>query len=645
MRVLALWLAAALFVVALARDTFDAWVAATPVPPLSVEVSVEVVDRDGTLLRAYPVQDGRWRLRTPLASVDPLYLDMLVAWEDRRFHDHGGVDPLAVLRAAGQALRAGRIVSGASTLSMQVARLLESGPTGAWAGKLRQARLAMALERRLTKSQILELYINLAPFGGNLEGVRAASLSWFGKPPARLSAHEAALLVALPQSPETRRPDRFAARAAVARDRVLARMGLPPGPELGPRDMRPLPALAPHVADRAQAAAPGQERIVTTLDAGLQARLESLARKAASQAGDAVSTAIVVRDHATGDTLASVGSPGYRAERLGFVDMTRALRSPGSTLKPLIYGLAFDAGLAHPGTLIADAPTRLGRYAPQNFDGAFRGPVTISEALRLSLNVPAVKVTDALGPARLMAGLERAGASAVVPGGKPGLAVALGGLGLTLDDLVTLYASFARGGIGLDGKRVLSDRAAWHLGDILWSEAAGMAVKTGTSYGHRDAWAIGWDGRYVAGVWIGRADGTPVPGAFGGDVARPLLEQVLSRVRPAPVALPPPPPTTRVGDEVPSALRWFRGDAPDAVASGPTIAFPPEGARLTLRDASLPTKVEGGRPPFTWLLDGAPVAVGVRDRQAVLPGVAPGFARVSVIDGAGQAASARVRVD
>ncbi|MDH3264622.1 MAG: penicillin-binding protein 1C, partial [Paracoccaceae bacterium] len=507
-------LALTLFAGAAVRDGIDAWVAATELPPLVAETSVEVLDRDGRLLRAYTVADGRWRLAVTPDKVDPLYLRMLVAYEDRRFWDHGGVDPRAMLRAAGQALWHGRIVSGGSTLTMQAARLLEDGGTGDWATKLRQIRVALALERRLSKAEILGLYLNRAPFGGNLEGVRAAARAYFGKEPRRLTPAEAALLVALPQSPETRRPDRHAEAAEAARARVLARMvsaGLV-GPERAeaalseavPRARRPFPALAPHLADRVRTAEPFRPAHRLTVDLSLQASLERLAEAAVRGRGARLSAAILVLDHGTGEVLASVGSAGYLDEgREGYVDMTRALRSPGSTLKPLVYGLAFDEGLAHPETLIDDRPTAFGRYRPQNFDGEYRGTVTARQALQMSLNIPVVTLTEAVGPAKLMAHLRRAGAEPALPGGEAGLAVALGGVGVTLEDLARLYAAIARGGSPVAlrwdaaaapdlGPRaaVLTPEAAWQVAEILsgiapppgrpWNR---LAYKTGTSYG------------------------------------------------------------------------------------------------------------------------------------------------------------------
>ncbi|MGO4908303.1 penicillin-binding protein 1C [Pseudorhodobacter sp. W20_MBD10_FR17] len=666
--VLALWAAA------VSRDAGDAWVDATVLPDLGVETAVEVLARDGRLLRAYTVADGRWRMAVGEGAVDAGFTAMLVAYEDKRFYSHAGVDPWALARALGQALRYGRVVSGGSTLTMQVARLLEESGTGQLEGKLRQARVALALERRLTKGQILQLYYQIAPYGGNLEGVRAASLAYFGKEPQRLTPAQSALLVALPQSPETRRPDRAPDVARAAREKVLTRavgagviaadQGRAALREALPRVRRDFPALAPHVADRVVVAAPDMALHRTTIDAALQARLEELAAQAVAAQGDRLQVAIVVADHQSGEILASVGSAAYRADaRQGFVDMTRAWRSPGSTLKPLVYGLAFDAGLAHPETLIEDRAMDFGGYAPQNFDKVFRGMVRVREALQLSLNLPVVALTDALGPAKLLAAMRRAGLDARVPGGKPGLAIALGGLGVTLEDMVGLYAAIARGGVarplfvegaGADGVRVLSAVAAWEVGDILsgmpppvGAPVNRLAYKTGTSYGHRDAWAIGFDGAHVIGVWMGRADGTPVPGAFGGDLAAPVLFQAFARLKRGLEPLPAPPAATLMvaNAALPQPLRQFRSRAAAFEAvDAPAVAFPPDGAEVELLGDGLLLRVRGGVGPFTWLADGQPVVVAARGRQAVVRMPGPGFVVLSVIDGVGRSARARVRL-
>lgn len=672
-------LAACLFAVALARDGLDRWVAATELPVMLTETSTEMRDRDGALLRLYTVENGRWRLSISPDAVDRRYLDMLVAYEDKRFFDHAGVDPLALLRAAGQAVWNGGIVSGGSTLTMQTARLLENSGTGRIAGKLRQIRVALALERRLSKQRILQIYLTRAPFGGNLEGVRAATLAWFGKEPERLTPAEAALLVALPQSPEARRPDRHRHAAGEARDRVLGRMeraGVLTAEEVAaalsepvPHARRPFPALAPHLTDLARANDPVSPRHRLTLEKDLQRSLESLAADSLRNLPDGASVAIVMADHRNGEILASIGSASYGAGdgRQGFVDMTRAHRSPGSTLKPFVYALAFDRGLAHPQTLINDRPVAFGAYAPQNFDGAFRGELPVTDALRQSLNIPVVLLMDEIGPAHLMDLMRKSGVRAELPGGQAGLAVALGGVGVTLTDLVQLYAMLARGGeaqpLHWTGgatpaarTQVIGRAAAWQVSDILAGLApppgaprGRIAYKTGTSYGHRDAWAVGFDGAHVAGVWIGRPDGTPVPGAFGGELAAPILFEAFQRLKPEPDPLPPPPPETLIVStaDLPQPLRRFTGR--DAVfepaEDAPKLVFPPAGARLPVQNGDLPVKLRDGTPPFTFMANGAPVASGLHRRDTVLSGLSRGYSTLSVIDAEGRADRVTVWID
>lgn len=659
-------LAAGLWLAGAGRDVFDGWVAATDLPVSAVETGAEVLARDGRALRVWTVADGRWRLAVAPDRVDPLYPAMLMAFEDRRFASHPGVDWRALVRAGWQAATTGRVVSGGSTLTMQVARLLENSGTGAWRGKLRQMRVALALERVLTKDQILGLYLHLAPYGGNIEGVRAASLAWFGREPARLTPAQAALLVALPQSPTLRRPDRHPDAARQGRDRVLDR-ALAAGvidaethaaarAEPLPMARQPFPRLAPHLADRLRAAHPERLRIETTLDADLQTRLERLAAETVAPLGERLQVAMIVADHRSGEILASVGSAAYDNDpRQGFVDMTQALRSPGSTLKPLVYALALDQGLVHPETLIEDRPVTFGPYAPQNFDRQFRGTVKVKDALQLSLNIPVVSLTEALGPERLMQALRRAGAAARLPGnGVPGLAVALGGVGISLEHLAGSYAALARGGVarplralpaGGEGERLVSQVAAWQVGHILagiappdGSAPGRIAWKTGTSYGHRDTWALGWDGRHVAGVWLGRADGTPVPGAFGAGLAGPVLFATFARIAPRTEPLPPPPPAALMVENarLPQPLQRFRGQG--AAEPGPEIAFPPSGAAVALDGGPLLARIRGGVAPFTWLADGLPLAVGEAAREVLLPVPHAGPVTLSVIDAAGQAA-------
>jgi penicillin-binding protein 1C len=660
-----------------------------PEPPAPAEVatSTVVLDRDGLLLRPFTIADGRWRLPVTKADVDQRYLAFLIAYEDRRFAEHGGIDWTAMVRAAGQfVLAGGRIVSGGSTLTMQVARLIEGGPTRDADAKLRQVLMAERLEARFSKDEILTLYLMLAPFGGNIEGVRAATLAYFGKEPTRLTVAEAALLVALPQSPEARRPDRDPDAARAARDRVIDRLvaaGVLGSEEAEaakservPTRRRDFPMHAAHMTERALAARPGTGSIRLTLERTLQASIEGLARDRAAAFGPKLSMAIVVADHMSGAILASVGSPGLlEDQRAGHVDMTLALRSPGSTLKPLIYGLAFEEGLAHPSSLIEDRPTAFGAYAPQNFDGHFRGTVTIREALSESLNIPAIVTLDAVGPARLVARLKRAGVAPALPAlSSPGLAVGLGGVGMTLRDLVQLYAAIARGGTPVAlrdgvadlpeppaGPPVLECDAAWQVADILAgvpppnNASPGLvAYKTGTSYGYRDAWAIGFDGRHVVGVWIGRPDGSAVPGLSGITGAAPVLFEAFSRIGPQRAPLAPQPPGVLVATtaELPPPLRRFRHPDEQVVVrdTGPEIAFPLEGVTVDLGikagdPSPLVIKVRNGAPPFTFFANGVPVGRSPFARAETWQPDGAGFVTLSVVDGSGRSDRVTVFVE
>ncbi|WP_242469349.1 penicillin-binding protein 1C [Rhabdochromatium marinum] len=663
-----------------------------PAPSLTTPSSRLILDRDGRLLRALPVADGRWRLPLTLDDLDPLLIDLLLCWEDRRFLAHSGIDWAAMTRALVQLLRHGRIVSGGSTLSMQLVRLLEQTPTHSLRGKWQQLTGALALERQASKREILRAYLQHAGYGGNLEGVRSASLAYFSKEPRHLSPAQAALLVALPQSPERRRPDRHPQAAKTARNRVLARaaaqgvidretakqaMAAPI-----PHTRQPLPRLAAHRSGywaRHHSEAP---QLQLTLSAPLQRSLEQLAQTRATTLAPRLSLALMVVDHRSGDILASVGSAGYTdASRHGFIDMTDAVRSPGSTLKPLIYGLAFELGLAHPESLIEDRPSGFGHYAPTNFDGDFAGTVTVREALQRSLNVPAVTMLERVGPARLLARLRRAGVQAQRPGERPaGLAIALGGVGLRLRDLMALYTAIARGGQSIALREwirpntppsarqsatqapVLEARAAWYLSSILsgadaqHSGAASIAIKTGTSYGYRDAWALGFDGAHVVGVWVGRPDGAPVSELTGAGTAVPILIDAFTRLG-SPSPLPPAPEgiLTLSSAQLPPPLQRVESShSAGQPAPRVQIAYPPDGARVDLelglenhgvRRPTLALKARGGHAPFTWIINGGTVQREAFARSSQWHPDGQGFADILLIDAAGARASAQVLIE
>ncbi len=673
----------------LSMNAFGAWVWSLGPLPLAQaqQVSTSVVDRNGKLLRAYAMADGRWRLPVDARTgVDPGYLKLLLAYEDRRFRAHGGVDPLALGRAALQLITRRHIVSGGSTITMQLARLMEPRRERSVTAKLRQMVRALELEQQLSKDQILDLYLALAPFGGNLEGVRAASLGYFGKEPKRLSLAEAALLVALPQSPETRRLDRYPETARAARDRVLDRMieegVVSPDDAVQakavsvPRLRKPMPILAPHSADQAVANVKDAPVIALTLDSSLQKVLEALARDRALALGPDISVGIVAVDNESGDVLAHVGSPDYFNERrAGQVDMTRAVRSPGSTLKPFIYGLAFEDGFVHPESLIDDRPIRFGSYAPENFDMTFQGTVPVRKALQLSLNVPAIELLDRVGPSRLSSRLKQAGANLVLPKDEvPGLAMGLGGVGVSLQDLVQLYSGIARLGSAKplreivwkddvrEPLRLMDQVAAWQVGNVLIGtpppENAAhnrIAFKTGTSYGYRDAWSVGFDGRITIGVWVGRPDGAPVPGLVGRTAAAPILFDAFARTGKLPAPLPRAPRGTLVAGnaKLPLPLRRFR-PLGELVRTGGEqalrIQFPLNGSRMDAanggetRFSALPVKVAGGVLPMTMLVNG--VAVGEIDgrRQRLIDPPGAGFVRLTVQDATGAADTVVVRI-
>jgi penicillin-binding protein 1C len=426
------------------------------------------------------------------------------------------------------------------------------------------------------------------------------------------------------------------------------------------------------------AAAPGRSFHRLTIDASLQAGLEQLARDRARALGPDVSVAILVVAHASGEVLARVGSADYfDARRSGQVDMTRAVRSPGSTLKPFIFGLGFEDGLIHPETLIDDRPLRFGGYAPGNFDLGFQGTVTIRRALQLSLNVPAVAVLEKVGASRLTARLAQAGGSLTLPQGEvPGLAMGLGGVGVKLADLVALYSGLARLGttvtlterrdaaepIGAP-RRLLDPAAAWHVGNILLGtpppeNASGgrIAFKTGTSYGYRDAWAIGFDGARTIGVWVGRPDGAPVPNLIGRVAAAPILFDAFARTGRLPTALPAAPPGTlrAATTKLPPPLQRFQPDTLAGARAEPVlrIMFPPDGARLELsknaegKPEPIALKVAGGTGLLTVLVNGSPLPVVASYGRGTLffEPEGAGFVRLTVMDAQGAIDSVMVRL-
>ena len=556
LRLVARWtLASLLLVIALLWLADRIW----PLPLPKDDLARVVLAEDGTPLWRFADANGVWRYPVQTREVSPYYLDALLTYEDRWFYQHPGVNPLALVRATWQNLTGARVVSGGSTLSMQVARLLDPH-SRTFHGKLRQLWRTAQLEWHLSKEEILNLYLNRAPFGGTLQGVAAASWAYLGKSPSQLTHAEAALLAVLPQAPSRLRPDRHPQRAQDARDKVLRRLAefqVWPQAAVDEALEEPLllaprlePSLAPLLARRLNR--PDSPSLIrTTLDATLQRRLEDLLLGWRARLPEHTSAAILVVEEETMAVRAYLGSVDINdAKRFGHVDMISALRSPGSTLKPFLYGMALDDGLIHSESLLQDVPRRYGDYRPGNFSMGFTGAVPASTALSSSLNLPAVQLLEAYGPKRFAAEMRIGGVPLALPAlAEPNLALILGGAGSRLEDLVSGYSAFARDGKSatlrlqpddtLRERPLLSPGSAWIVRRILSGQARPdrdpraelvqrpvLAWKTGTSYGFRDAWAIGVGPRYLIGVWIGRPDGTPVPGQFGLASAAPLMLQV-----------------------------------------------------------------------------------------------------------------------
>ncbi len=548
--------------------------------------STAIVDRDGGLMRLHLAADERYRLRYSLQDIAQPAIDATLLYEDRHFYTHFGVNPLSLMRAAWTTyVRRGRVM-GASTITMQLARLRFGLDTRSPAGKLRQIARAIQLERHYGKDELLEAYLNLAPYGGNIEGIGTAARIYFGKPPSQLSLTEALALAVIPQNPVQRDPTTTAgyARMNEARNRLLEIWGTTYGTgdatraqfslPLAVRSTSRLPFSAPHFSRTLDATQfNGGGEIATTIDPALQALLERQLHRyveARHASGIRNASALLV-DSRNMEVLATVGSADFFDSRIeGQVDGTAAKRSPGSTLKPFVYAMAIDRGIVHPGSLLTDAPTRFTAYAPENFDRGFMGPVTAQNALIYSRNVPAIQLLSQVGHEPFHSFLIDAGVTRLRSAAHYGLAMILGGNELTMRELAALYAMLANGGEyrpleasfkpvrRTDGRRLLSREASFLTLEMLRQNprpdglelaAAGtrlpVAWKTGTSYAFRDAWTVGITGPFVLAVWVGNFDGSGNPAFVGRSAAAPLffdLVDALQATRPAAdfeVHLPP----------------------------------------------------------------------------------------------------------
>lgn len=652
-------------------------------PPLAKarDISQVVLADKGQPLRAFPLKDGRWRLKADLDNIDPAFIEALLAYEDERFYSHIGVDFTAIVRASLSLVKAGEVVSGGSTITMQTARLLEPKRRTLGA-KVQQAIRAIQLEMRLSKREILEMYLTLAPYGGNIEGVRSASWAYLGREPKTLTPDEIALLIALPQSPEARRPDLRPKAAIVARERVLNRLvakkviaeeRAAEAAKTSAPKRRNFPAFAWQASEEARRRASFmQADIKTHLNFRLQTRLETLAATTVESLDKNTQMAAIVVDIGSRKVVASIGS-AKRDRAGGWLDLTNRYRSPGSTLKPFIYAMAFDEGLAAPSTHISDLPKRFKSYQPENFDRTFRGDVTIAEALQHSLNIPAVHALQAIGPSRFAASLGFAGATPRLPNradSDAGLALALGGVGLTVQDVALLYASLGDDGAAKqlrwiaedvsdrhdekDMQRFLSPQASNKVMDILKSapmpagrmpsvltkNAPQIAFKTGTSYGFRDAWAAGVSNGLAIVVWVGRADGAPRPGATGREVALPILFDAFDI---ASLTLKRRNGRNQSDEEMTGADPFTLAKFEDT-KQPPEILFPPDNSEIWQDDTARGfTLAARGNGQLTWYAQGRKVSQNGYGDSVWLP-QKEGFYTLEVVDKQGLSASTTVRI-
>jgi penicillin-binding protein 1C len=624
-----------------------------------------VLATDGRPVAAFGSVDHYWRLPTAPQNVDPLFIKTLISTEDKRFWLTPGIDPIALTRAAIEDARSGRIVSGGSSITMQVARLLTPHPHTA-GGKILEILRALQLSAHYSKPQILAMYLTLAPYGGNIEGVQAASWLYFGHGAGHLSMPEIALLVALPRRPEALRPDRHPEAAVQAMDRIYAEQDLGPPPVLLADAITriPFPSAAPYLAQHLWAE--GERGIIhSSIDAALQKQITQLATTAAVRAGGGTDIAILLIRNSDATIAAYVGGSGSGAPG-GYVDMIQAIRSPGSTLKPFIYGMAFDRNLATPATLIDDTPLANASYDPSNFDRSWHGIIPVTVALQQSYNLPAVKMLQAIGPLALVSALRSAGMEMQLPASDdhPSLAIALGGVGVRLNDLAALYAGLAEGNTQFRLRLTLADPAipqapvmTGQSAQLILSILEGLpppdgtagfggravAYKTGTSYGFRDAWSIGVSGDWTVGVWVGRPDGTPRPGAFGLNTAAPIMADVFAMLPPDQNAMPIP--TLAIEPSAASTPSLMHFDANENTAASPQIVFPPPDAAIEL-DPGTPVALQatGGTTPYRWIVDGTELLPPPIGESFSWQPASPGFFRITVIDQQNQTCTETVQV-
>ncbi len=626
------------------------------------DLSTLLLDRDQIILSCDQSRDEKWRFLTTPDDVSDLYLKILINFEDKRFYYHFGVDPIALARSTFQFLKNGRILSGGSTLTMQVVRLLHPRKRTI-ISKCIEIIEATLLECRYSKKEILTMYLTLMPQGNNFEGIFSASYAYFKKKPKDLNYAEMALLVAIPQSPTKLRPNIYPERAKGARNKVLDRsLGILSKQDINEAKEMVLeptknrfPTNAQHLLQRLK-----QKPIIhSTLDGKLQEGVSSILHTTFKFQDDEKSLAILIVDNRTRKVICYIGSYNYfDRPRQGFVDLIKAVRSPGSALKPFIYAKAFDLKLIDANTIVKDTKRHFFDYSPSNFKDIFHGETTIKESLQQSLNTPAVLLLEKIGPQCFLNSLEELSIHLKLPKESAiGLPIALGGVGLTLEELTSLYVALAQNGdyqkliyeentpVKINQKlRICTKESALKIKKILQgapppdgyishtvTNASAIAFKTGTSYGGRDALCVGYTKDYTVAVWIGRADGTAIASNIGRFSAAPIVFSIFYSLLPKCM-------DDDSADESSPMLAKHRQKIGGNRDEKLKIIYPLDGIKILKTTKEISLKTEENKGTITWIINNVPIA-----SNKWIPN-SPGFYTITALDENGNSAITHVRV-
>lgn len=626
---------------------------------------------DGRWLYATTNKHGKWRFVAEVKKLDPNFIKTLIAYEDKRFYSHVGVDPLAIGRALLQLVTNGRVVSGASTITMQLAKLLHP-EARTISSKLIEMIQALQLEHTYSKDEILSAYLTLTPYGGNVEGIVAASMRYFGKQPSSLSADEIALLVALPKSPERNRPDRHPKYSKKARDKVLLmakNKGIISSFEYKqalkqklPTKLHAYPRYAPHLSAKIL----HSNDYNSTINLTLQKQLEQWAKAKDETLAKETTIAALVVKNSDATVKAYLGSHYMFSKKVsGYIDMVQAIRSPGSTLKPFIYALGFQKHIIHPNTLILDQETRFGNYLPHNFSYRYNGEVNLRYALQNSLNIPAVKILQRVGVDEFIEHLSSFVGSLKIPKNKASLPIALGGLGMSMWQITQLYVALANQGkarklhylqahnLGNHLKKLFTKKASKMVTSILRDTPAPagyintnsqIAYKTGTSYGYRDTWTIAYNAKYTVAIWVGKPNNDTQLKLTGRKTAAPMAFEVFSIIN---MLLPQKNwqwSARYLGNNAPEGLKYFDTSLQNRGAKFEFVS-PRENSRFRSAgcdDAIIEIKIKNGSSPYYWYIDG--VEYNTKGISTQIP-LTQGAHTINILDSNGETISRDIWVD